>query len=76
MTKPKEKTRLQTITVHETELIAWREAGWDLAEMDDGRDDWWVLEWRAGGRPTIPTGADAEDKKLLNAVAALEGRVV
>lgn len=70
----KEKTRLPVVTVHETEVLDWFDAGWHFERMDEGRDEWCVMTWKSDKRPVAPFREDAEDKRLLNAVAALEGR--
>lgn len=74
MTKPKEKTRLPVVTIPESEILDWYDAGWHFDHTDEGRPDFCVMEWRQDRRPVAPFRPDAEDKKLLNAVAALEGR--
>jgi hypothetical protein len=69
-----EKTRLPVVTVHETEVLDWYDAGWHFTGADPTRSEWCVMEWRQDRRPVAPFREDAEDKKLLNAVAALEGK--
>lgn len=72
---PKEKTRLPVTSVPESEILDWYDCGWEYLGPS-GDSNLCVMTWKSDRRPVAPFREDPEDKNLLNAVAALEGRAV